>query len=193
MAGKHKEVWKHINGLSLGCEVSSFGNVRVNYGDHIKDVPLHTTYKGDIIVYLEGNQLKVHRLVAEAFLPEFDGPAIVKHIDGDLTNNSVTNLRWSSYSEEARSHVHTGKLRGTRVYCVETDRTYSTISTASAILGIPVCAVEYGLKNSVQMFGYHFKTAEDDSVDTGDTIFISTKQIIQLGIESDSIDTLRSM
>ena len=189
MAKKEKEIWKHIAGLSLGCEVSSYGNVRVNYGDHMKEVPLHTSYKGDTIVYLEGKQLIVHRLVAEAFLPQIEAPAVVKHLDGDKSNNAVTNLKWSSYSDEARSHVHTGKLRGTRVLCKETGKVYATIQSAAFCTGLQICAVEYGLQNGCIMFGYTFLHVEDEQ-NIDDMILVTTQQIIELGKKLNSTDQI---
>ena len=41
----------------------------------------------------------VHRLVAEAFLPNEDSSLVVDHIDKDISNNKVSNLRWISQQE----------------------------------------------------------------------------------------------
>lgn len=52
--------------------------------------------KGYRRVRLRGKTFKVHRLVAEAFLPNPDKLPYVIHLDGDRTNNHVNNLQWSN-------------------------------------------------------------------------------------------------
>ena len=39
--------------------------------------------------------LYLHRVVAEAFIDNPNGYNIVRHIDGDVTNNTVSNLIWA--------------------------------------------------------------------------------------------------
>jgi hypothetical protein len=41
----------------------------------------------------------VHRLVAQAFIPNPEGLPEVDHVDGDKLNNAVSNLRWVSRAE----------------------------------------------------------------------------------------------
>lgn len=52
--------------------------------------------KGYRCVRLRGKTFKVHRLAAEAFLPNPDKLPYVIHLDGDKNNNNVSNLQWSA-------------------------------------------------------------------------------------------------
>jgi hypothetical protein len=50
------------------------------------------------------NKYLVHRLVAMTFIPNPDNLPSVDHIDNDKTNNNMTNLRWSTPSDNTLSY-----------------------------------------------------------------------------------------
>lgn len=104
------EIWKEINGAD-GYFVSSEGRVR--HGERILKPAVHG------VDYLELNlgrrrHKKVHRLVAEAFIPNPDGLPEVNHIDGDKNNNTVENLEWVSHRKNVLHSFEIGRKAASR-------------------------------------------------------------------------------
>jgi hypothetical protein len=56
----------------------------------------------------------VHRLVAMAFLPEYSEDLFVDHIDGNRSNNDVSNLRMVTRSGNHRGHVKQPKGKSSK-------------------------------------------------------------------------------
>lgn len=56
----------------------------------------------------KGNNYTIHRLVANAYIPNPDGLEEVNHIDGNKLNNEVSNLEWVSSSGNSYHAVNTG-------------------------------------------------------------------------------------
>lgn len=68
-----------------------------------RDLCLVATSKGYLKVTLSGpagrRQANVHRLVAEAFIPNPGDLPCVRHLDGHQLNNNVSNLAWGTYAD----------------------------------------------------------------------------------------------
>ena len=81
-----------------GYKISPDGSVFNKKGQLIKPIIRNS---GRLVVGLTINgKLKwelVHRLVAQAFVPNPDKLTNVCHIDSDCKNNNASNLRWFSY------------------------------------------------------------------------------------------------
>ena len=63
---------------------------------------------------LEFMACKIHRLVAEAFIPNPENKPYVDHIDTNRTNNDVTNLRWVTQEENMRNEQTLENIRNAR-------------------------------------------------------------------------------
>ena len=67
---------------------------------------------------------RVHRLVAQAFIPNPYGLSDVNHIDGNKQNNSVSNLEWVSN----RDNVEYSKYMMAKLLSAEGNSVDETIS-----------------------------------------------------------------
>ena len=98
------ETWKTVES-SLNYEVSNFGSVRnIKTGKMLKVATNNSGYK---LVCLSNKNIKqtsyIHRLVAEAFVDTELDPrtSVVNHIDGNKSNNTIKNLEWATYTDNA--------------------------------------------------------------------------------------------
>lgn len=66
---------------------------------------LSKTGGGYYVVTLNGKKFLLHRLLAEAFIPNPDNKPEVDHIDGNPQNNSLDNLRWSTHKENLNNPI----------------------------------------------------------------------------------------
>ena len=97
--------------------INENGEVRNDITGHIKK-PTENKANGYLVLdlYIGNKRTKVpvHRLVAEAFIPNPDNKPTVDHKDGNRKNNSISNLRWASYGEQ-NSRFETVGVRSQRV------------------------------------------------------------------------------
>jgi len=50
-----------------------------------------------------GKKVSLHRLIAGQFIPNPEMKRCVDHVDGDILNNAVSNLRWATHTENGRN------------------------------------------------------------------------------------------
>lgn len=123
LSGLAGEDWKPIPGWSR-YEISSWGRVRNVAGDNKRgDGFLSPHPKGQWghhkVTLSRGNRergdgnrrdVAVHRLVAEAFVPNPDHMPEVRHLDGCAWNNVSQNLAWGSSLDNRQDAVNHGTM-----------------------------------------------------------------------------------
>lgn len=62
----------------------------------------------------KSSKVPLHRLIAEAFIPNPNNKPCVDHIDGNRQNNAIENLRWATYSEN-NSRFETVGVRSEKI------------------------------------------------------------------------------
>ncbi len=104
--GRIRSYWNHGSGGLLSVPRILFPNVMDKYG-HLR-VNLRISngvYKSKIL----------HRVVIENFSPQDDPILVCRHVNGDASDNSISNLRWGTKAENQRDMVFHGKsARGER-------------------------------------------------------------------------------
>lgn len=115
-----EEEWRPVVGFEELYEVSNLGNIRsiqFHGKKRLKLMTLTSDKRGYKHVKLRnwansvGKPYQVHRLVAEAFIPNPDNRPQVGHIDTDPSNNVVTNLRWVTGLENQNNPITLDRLR----------------------------------------------------------------------------------
>lgn len=114
------EIWKDVKGYEGIYQVSNMGRVKslARSGNNrtLKDriMRQYVGKTGYMQVRLSKENktrlLKVHRIVAEAFIDNPWQKPQVNHIDGNKTNNLVDNLEWNTSSENIK-HAYDCRLR----------------------------------------------------------------------------------
>lgn len=100
------EEWKFVNDSNNKYQVSNLGRIKSfqkNPNGEIMKCNLHRS--GYLRVCCRINNIiyrhSIHRLVAIHFIPNPNNLPLVDHIDGDITNNKVENLRWVTHQQNA--------------------------------------------------------------------------------------------
>lgn len=180
------EVWKDIQGYEGIYQVSNLGRVKrlahediyyrkdTNIQCHrpvgekiLKLSPTHDGYL-DICLRRDGKDsyYAVHRLVAAAFIPNFENKSQVNHIDGNRSNNAAHNLEWCTCQENVQDQIRRSgrdaciaairKAQGRQLKCIETQQIFASIGEVSRKLGCDAAAITSSIERRSCCFGWTF-------------------------------------
>lgn len=183
-----EEEWRPVAGFEGIYEVSSSGKVRSldrykqNHSKKqlVKGVELrpHDDTRGYLKVSLSKSGIvksyKIHRLVAEAFIPNKFNKGDVNHKNGRRKDNRVENLEWCTRSENILHmyrELENNPRKKTPVVCVETDEEYESCMEAQRSTGIPntninaaahqkVCKTNDRVYKTLTAGGFHWRLAK---------------------------------
>ena len=185
------ENWKDIKGYEGFYQVSDCGRIKslerdVYYSNgivhHLKEKILAPFLDKDgyqiVSLYLNGKakSITVHRLVAEAFLPNPENKSQINHKNEVKNNNVVENLEWctASYNvnygtrtersvQNRRSYKLGNHPHAKPVFCEELNKKFDCITSAQEELGIWGSAITKACKGKIKTAGgFHWRYANEN-------------------------------
>ena len=161
-----EEKWQPILGWER-YSISNYGRVKNNKTNKIKSTFINNS--GYKCVQLYNNNLMkhflIHRLVAEAFIPNPNNLSDVNHKNENKEDNTLDNLEWVSHKENCSYGERNKKA------VIKNSRPIICIETGEEFLNATEIKKKYGYDNSLihkcckgqynQSYGFHWKYKED--------------------------------
>lgn len=174
-----KEIWKDVVGFEGLYQISNLGRVKsfrkplkLNCPDEyiLKNYVANHGYV-QVTLYAKNKREKrlVHRMVAEAFIPNPNNFPQVNHKDENIMNNCVDNLEWCTarYNNEfgtaqLRMSITKGRMIDQFLPTGEFIARYSSLSVASKITGHSIAQIKHSCYgNAIKGGNYVWKYVDE--------------------------------
>lgn len=186
----NEEIWKDIKGFEGIYQVSSFGNVRSYHkrgGQHryyISKSPILLSgvlwSNGYYFVTLRNNGIirpqSIHRLVADAFLPNPNNYSDVNHKNGIKTDNRVENLEWCTRSYNIKHSFDNG------LHIISQKQRENSMRPVEVVYPNGIVKRVKSVKEAAKLIGYShynslYKAIKNGKIKNGFSVqFITKKQ-----------------
>lgn len=168
------EIWKDVVGAEEYYQISNHGNIKNKLTGKVLNPSNSGRYLHITLRYGINKEKLIHRLVAEAFLPNPDNLPQVNHKDENTKNNHVDNLEWCT----CQYNVTYGKCTAVKSHPVIQSKTdgevvkiWDSLKSASTALGVKYQCISNccrGIRKTCGGYCWDYYTGEMNDKFTND-------------------------